>query len=103
MPSAQTTRSRWLLLTPPYLAALAPPVTGIVSARSEARSPASRGTFYWGGAFATSYWVDPAERMVFILYRQVQPTTKGEILDRFRNLVYQAIETPVASPARFVR
>lgn len=76
---------------------------GIVSARSEARSPASRGTFYWGGAFATSYWVDPAERMVFILYRQVQPTTKGEILDRFRNLVYQAIETPVASPARFVR
>ena len=67
---------------------------GIVSARSQSRTPSERGTFSWGGAFATSYWVDPNERMVFILYRQVQPTTRGDVTERFRNLVYQAIERP---------
>jgi CubicO group peptidase (beta-lactamase class C family) len=67
---------------------------GIVSARSQSRTPSERGTFSWGGAFATSYWVDPNERMIFILYRQVQPTTRGDVTERFRNLVYQAIERP---------
>ena len=76
---------------------------GIVSERSERRTPSSRGTFSWGGAFATSYWVDPTERMIFILYRQVQPTTKGEVVELFRNLVYQAIESPAKSAPPLAR
>jgi CubicO group peptidase (beta-lactamase class C family) len=76
---------------------------GIVSERSERRTPSSRGTFSWGGAFATSYWVDPTERMVFILYRQVQPTTKGEVVELFRNLVYQAIESQAKSTPSLAR
>jgi CubicO group peptidase (beta-lactamase class C family) len=70
---------------------------GIVSARSETRTPSTRGTYSWGGAFATSYWVDPQERMVFLIYRQIAPTKHGEPIELFRNLVYQAIEHPRAA------
>ncbi len=70
----------------------------IVSPRSAHRNPSSVGTFSWGGAFATSYWVDPKERMVFLLFRQVQPTTRGEAIELFRNLVYQAIDRDPNQP-----
>ncbi|HEX5654109.1 MAG TPA: serine hydrolase domain-containing protein [Chitinophagaceae bacterium] len=53
--------------------------------------PAQAGTFSWGGAFATSYWVDPKEKMVLLFYRQLQRTTKGEVVEKFRALAYQAI------------
>ncbi len=41
--------------------------------------------------------------MIFILYRQVQPTTKGEVVELFRNLVYQAIESPAKSAPPLAR
>jgi CubicO group peptidase (beta-lactamase class C family) len=54
--------------------------------------PAQAGTFSWGGAFATSYWVDPKEKMVLLFFRQLQRTTKGEVVEKFRALVYQALD-----------
>jgi len=63
----------------------------VVTDKSSARTPANEGTFSWGGAFATSYWVDPKENMVYLFYRQLQNTTKGEMAEKFRTLVYQAI------------
>ena len=54
-------------------------------------TPAQPGTFSWGGAYATSYWVDPKEKMVMLLYRQLQRTTHGEIADKFRALTYAAL------------
>ncbi len=63
----------------------------IVTDRGSARTPAQAGTFSWGGAFATSYWVDPKEKMVMLFYRQLQSSTKGEVVEKFRALTYQAI------------
>lgn len=63
----------------------------IIMAKSEGRTPANVGTFAWGGAFATSYWVDPKEKMVYLFYRQLQNTSKGEMVEKFRAMVYQAI------------
>ena len=63
----------------------------VVTDKSSGRTPANEGTFSWGGAFATSYWVDPKENMVYLFYRQLQNTTKGEMAEKFRTLVYQAI------------
>jgi CubicO group peptidase (beta-lactamase class C family) len=63
----------------------------IVTERGSARTPAQAGTFSWGGAFATSYWVDPKEKMVMLFYRQLQSSTKGEVVEKFRALTYQAI------------
>ncbi len=63
----------------------------VVTERGSARTPAQTGTFSWGGAFATSYWVDPKEKIVLLFYRQLQSSTHGDVVEKFRALVYQAI------------
>ncbi len=63
----------------------------IVSEKGSGRTPAQEGTFSWGGAFATSYWVDPKEKMVMLFYRQLQARTHNEVVEKFRALTYQAI------------
>lgn len=63
----------------------------IVSEKGNGRTPAQPGTFSWGGAFATSYWVDPKEKMVMLLYRQLQVRTHNDVVEKFRALTYQAI------------
>jgi CubicO group peptidase (beta-lactamase class C family) len=63
----------------------------IVSEKGSARTMAQQGTYSWGGAFATSYWVDPKEKLVLLFYRQLQGTTHGDLPEKFRSLVYQAI------------
>ena len=63
----------------------------IISEKGSGRTPAQAGTFSWGGAFATSYWVDPKEKLVMLFYRQLQGTSHGDLPEKFRNLTYQAI------------
>ncbi len=63
----------------------------IISEKGSGRTPAQAGTYSWGGAFATSYWVDPKEKMVMLFYRQLQGSTHGDVVEKFRDLVYQAI------------
>ena len=63
----------------------------IITEKSSGRTLAQAGTYSWGGAFATSYWVDPKEKIVMLFYRQLQGTTHGELPEKFRSLVYQAI------------
>jgi CubicO group peptidase (beta-lactamase class C family) len=53
-------------------------------------SPVSAGTYAWGGAYGTSFWVDPKERLVIVLMQQ-NPTLDRRVRDRFLNLVYQAV------------
>jgi CubicO group peptidase (beta-lactamase class C family) len=62
------------------------------TAKTDYMSPASIGTFSWGGMFNTSYWVDPQEKLVYLMYTQIYPTTNGRIADKFKALVYQSIE-----------
>ncbi len=63
----------------------------VVSETGSARTPAQAGTFSWGGAFATSYWVDPKEKLVLLFYRQLQGSTHGDVVEKFRALTYQAL------------
>ncbi len=63
----------------------------VVTERGSARTPSQAGTFSWGGAFATSYWVDPKEKMVFLFYRQLQSSTHGDVGEKFRSMTYAAI------------
>ncbi|MBC7946868.1 MAG: serine hydrolase [Chitinophagaceae bacterium] len=53
--------------------------------------PAQAGTYSWGGAFSTSYWVDPKEKLVLQFYRQLTNTTHWDLTEKFRALAYQAI------------
>lgn len=63
----------------------------IVTEKSSADFPSRAGAFSWGGAFATSYWADPKEKMIVIFYRQSWITKHGELGDKFRVLAYQAL------------
>jgi len=51
----------------------------------------SNGVYSWGGAFNTSYWIDPKEEMFGVIMTQIRPT-KSDITSRFKTLVYQALE-----------
>ncbi|MCL4505357.1 MAG: beta-lactamase family protein [Chloroflexi bacterium] len=51
----------------------------------------SAGTFSWGGAANTEYWVDPAEGLVGLLMLQYMPGGTYPVGADFRNLVYQAL------------
>ncbi len=53
--------------------------------------PNQAGTYSWGGAFSTTYWVDPKENMVVLLYRQMWGPKIGNTNQAFKPLVYQAI------------
>ena len=63
----------------------------ITSEKSAARLPVSAGSYDWGGFFGTTYWVDPKENVVALLYTQKVPNSYGDLTDKFRVLVYQAI------------
>jgi CubicO group peptidase (beta-lactamase class C family) len=63
----------------------------VVRDTGEAGLPASVGTFGWGGAFCTYFWVDPKEEMVGILMAQVRPYTHLNIRQEFQVLACQAI------------
>lgn len=64
---------------------------GLTTEAEAARIPPSAGTFDWGGAFATTYWVDPQEGIVAMFFTQKYPHSYGDLATKFRVLVYQAI------------
>ena len=63
----------------------------IATEKSSANFPSQAGTFSWGGAFSTSYWADPKEKMIVLFYRQLFVTTHGDLANKFRVLAYQAL------------
>jgi CubicO group peptidase (beta-lactamase class C family) len=50
------------------------------------------GAYRWGGAYATSYWVDPAERLVALFMTQTMPSGGLDAAERFRTLADGAFE-----------
>jgi CubicO group peptidase (beta-lactamase class C family) len=53
--------------------------------------PNSVGTYSWGGAFCTIFFVDPVEEMIGIMMTQLAPHTHLNIRQDFQVLAYQAI------------
>jgi CubicO group peptidase (beta-lactamase class C family) len=53
--------------------------------------PSSTGVFEWGGAYHSTYWVDPVEELVVSYFTQVLPATGLDDHGKLRALVYQAI------------
>ncbi|MCP4616005.1 MAG: beta-lactamase family protein [Bradyrhizobium sp.] len=51
----------------------------------------SPGEYYWGGAAATAFWIDPAEELITIFMTQVMPSTAYPIRRELRTMVYAAI------------
>jgi len=53
--------------------------------------PGSVGSYAWGGAWGTYFWVDPAEQLIAIQLIQVAPNNSGQFRAPFRNLTYGAL------------
>ncbi len=64
---------------------------GITTEKGSAMLPTPEGVYEWGGMFATTYWIDPKEKVVALLYRQVFPTSQSNLPNKFKVLVYQAL------------
>jgi CubicO group peptidase (beta-lactamase class C family) len=64
---------------------------GITTQKGSAVLPAQEGTFEWGGMFATTYWVDPKEKLIGLIYRNIWPTSWGNLGNLYKVLVYQAM------------
>ena len=52
----------------------------------------SAGTFDWGGYFNTSYFADPQEGVIGLIFKQTQGPTGDQTSWKFRQLVFQAID-----------
>jgi CubicO group peptidase (beta-lactamase class C family) len=64
---------------------------GIITEKGSARLPVREGSYEWGGYWGTNYWVDPKERLVGQIMTQHEDNTHGDVFDKFKVLVYQAI------------
>ncbi len=64
----------------------------ITTEYGQARLGITKGSFSWGGFFGTIYWADPKERLVCLMFIQQFPLSHSEIQDKFRTLVYQALD-----------
>lgn len=53
--------------------------------------PGSLGEYGWGGAYHSTYWVDPVEDLVVVYFAQVVPATGLDDHARLRALVYGSI------------
>jgi len=64
----------------------------ITTVNGQAKLGISEGSFSWGGYFGTIYWADPKERLVCLMFIQQSPLSHSEIQDKFKALVYQALD-----------
>jgi CubicO group peptidase (beta-lactamase class C family) len=64
---------------------------GITTEKGSAVLPTQEGTYEWGGMFATTYWVDPKEKLIGLIYRNIWPTSWGNLGNLYKVLVYQAM------------
>lgn len=51
----------------------------------------SKGEYGWGGAYHSTYWVDPEEDLIVVYFTQLIPAKGLDDQDKLRALVYQAL------------
>lgn len=55
-------------------------------------SPATEGSFFWGGLASTLFWVDPAEGLVVIFMTQLMPSSIFNFRGQLESLIYAALD-----------
>ncbi len=63
---------------------------GLETAAADGATVLSAGSYQWGGAFGTTYWVDPKEKLVALCYTNVWPSTPW-LESIVRTMVYAAL------------
>ena len=62
----------------------------ITSKEGMSKFGVTEGSFAWGGYFGTTYWVDPVEKIVGVIFIQQSPL-RTDIHNKFKALVYQSL------------
>jgi len=62
---------------------------GFLLQNGNSDGPWSPGTFSWGGAYHSDYWVDPQNELTAVILTQLIPPGDSDIRERFRELVYE--------------
>jgi CubicO group peptidase (beta-lactamase class C family) len=65
-----------------------------------ARENLTPGTFGWGGAWGTIFWIDPTERLVMIMMTQITTYSHLKVRQDFPNAVMQAVTESYRSGPR---
>ena len=63
----------------------------VVVDQAKTRSLCPNGTYGWGGAASTVFWVDPANEISVMFFTQLMPSTTYQIRPYLRSLVYAAL------------
>lgn len=64
---------------------------GLETRNNDHLSPRNLGAFTWGGAFATTYWADPADGLIAQIYTNMWRSPAQGLAGRFNTLVYSAM------------
>ena len=70
-------------------------VSAMVSASTPSRRRPKKdpaGTFSWGGAYYTDFWVDPKHELIGIMMTQLYPSNHMKLRDEFHRLVNEAVQ-----------
>lgn len=65
---------------------------GLLTDPGRGISPKSPGTYEWGGYFATKFFIDPKEDLVFVGMLQIHQFQHNEFWDRLTAILYGAID-----------
>jgi CubicO group peptidase (beta-lactamase class C family) len=74
---------------------------GLFSAVQRAESPAQPGhvgLFSWGGAATTSFFADPSEELLALVFAQHLPYDEPQLFGAFRKAVFAALAETRAKP-----
>ena len=66
---------------------------GIFSKYYENTTGISEGSFEWSGMFASHFWIDPVEKVVVVIMRNIWPTPHWDLGGRAKPVIYQALDT----------
>jgi CubicO group peptidase (beta-lactamase class C family) len=64
---------------------------GITRSLREAGELTSAGAYRWGGFWYTTFFIDPAEKLIGVCMVQLYPSGKATLNDKFEALAHQAI------------
>jgi CubicO group peptidase (beta-lactamase class C family) len=63
----------------------------VVKNVGERGEPGSVGEYGWGGAYHSTYWVDPHEQLIVVYLTQLNPAADVDDFGKLRSLIYSAI------------
>ncbi len=64
---------------------------GVLTEKERNAAGARTGTYSWGGAFNTFFWVDPQRELIGLLMTQICPYDHLKLREEFQRLTYAAL------------